>query len=213
MKIRTLHKCGSRLQSKIYNIINELCNNYVIDFDRSNITANPESFQAIEDSDIIVLRHPVNRLISMYYSSGWTHTTDKYTDKEWKERKRIRKLSLSEFVISYKLHWQKNVYEKLLNMNHPRIIKYENIMDNPKGYMSLILDKINRLDLLDEVYNNLKNEFIFDGKDRSDDIVNKGLITHVRNLDHKEYLSKFNECEIFFIDRVLGDLLERYNNL
>lgn len=209
----TLHKCGSCLQTDIYNFINELCNDDVIDCDRPNLSGKPESFQAIEDSDIIVLRHPINRLISMYYSVGWTHATDKFTDKQWEKRKQIKKLSLSEFVVSYKLYWQKNIYEKILNMNGPRIIKYENIMDNPKGYMSLILDKINRLDLLDEVYNNLKNEFIFDGKDRSDDIVNKGLITHVRNLDHKEYLNKFNECEIFFINRVMGDVLERYDNL
>ena len=215
LKIRAIHKSGSSLQSTIYDYINHLCNHNVIDFDRVFSEANhQEWFQSTKDSDIIVLRHPINRIISRYYSHGWTHCTDNFNDKSWKHRKKIRESSLSEYVISGKLLLrQRNMYEKILSISNVCFLKYEDIMDKPKRYMSLILNKIDRIDLLDKVYNNFKNEFVFHGKDRRDDIVNKGLISHVRNLDHKEYLNKFNECEIFFINRIMGDLLERYDNL
>ena len=213
LKIRVLHKCASSLQSRIYNYIDDLCGYNVIDFNRMPTSINPNLVQATKNCDIIVLRNPVNRMISMYYSYGWTHPTDKYDDKSWESRKIIRKLSLSEYVVSTKLQWQKQWYEKILSADGAYFVKYEDIMDNPKEYISLVLDKIGRLELLDKVYNNFKNEFVFHGKDRSDDIINKGLITHVRNLDHKEYLNKFNECEIFFINRIMGELLERYDNL
>ena len=208
IKIRSIYKAGSSLQSIIYDRINHLCDDKMIDFDR--IYDCPES----SDIDIIVLRNPVNRMISKYYSAGWTHSTVEYTDERWKEREEIRQLTLSEFVISYRLNWQRIVYEGILDMENVCVVRYEDIMNNPKGYIRLVLLKINRLDIFDTIYENFKHEFIFDGKDLSDDIVNKGLIEHKRNLDHKEYLNKFNDkCEIFFIDRMIGEVLKRYDNL
>ena len=214
LKIRVLHKCASSLQNRIYNYIDDLCGDNVIDFNRMPASINSNLVQATKNCDIIVLRNPVNRMISKYYSAGWTHSTVEYDDERWKEREEIKQLTLSEFVISYRLSWQRQSYERMLGAKNACIVRYEDIMNNPKGYIRLVLLKINRLDLFDTVYENFKHEFIFDGKDLSDDIVNKGLIEHRRNLDHKEYLNKFNDkCEMFFIDRMMGKVLKIYDNL
>ncbi len=213
IKIRAIHKSGSTLQNAIYVYINSLCNEEIIEFDRLDIHGKDFERQ-IKDSDIIVLRHPVNRMISHYYSHGWTHNTTEFDDKAWELRKLIQSINLEDFILSGRLFYQASIYEKILDKRTCIILKYEDMMNNPRGYILFILKKIKCRHLFGKVYGRFKEEFEFNGKDLSDEITNNGVITHKRNLDHKEYLNKFqDDCKIYFINKIIGDILEKYNKL
>jgi len=62
------------------------------------------------------------------------------------------------------------------------------------------------------LYDKYKDEFAFGNKDLSKDIQN-GLVSHRRILDHKEYLHKFTEIEIKFINNILQDVLVKYDSV
>jgi hypothetical protein len=213
IKIRAIHKSGSTLQNAIYVYINSLCDKKIIEFDRLNIhDKNLET--EVKESDIIVLRHPVNRMISHYYSHGWTHNTSEFDNKAWGLRELIQSISLEDFVLSGRLFYQASIYEKIFNNTSCKILRYEDMMNNPRGYILFILKKIKCRHLFGKVYGKFKEEFEFKGKDLSNDIINNGVITHKRNLDHKEYLNKFkDDCQIYFINKIMGDILEKYDKL
>ena len=139
IKIRAIHKSGSTLQNAIYVYINSLCNEKIIEFDRL-YDKNLE--KQVKESDIIVLRHPVNRIISNYYSHGWTHNTSEFDNEAWELRELIQSISLEDFVLSRRLLYQASIYEKIFNNTSCKILRYEDMMNNPRGYILFILKKI-----------------------------------------------------------------------
>jgi len=212
IKIRSIHKAASTLQSTIYMFINSIAGES-INFDRI-ILSKENWIRTIENVDIIVLRNPINRRISAYYSFGWTHSDVDFSERQFSKRKEIRSLSLNNWVIHKRgLTYERNVIRDILSLDKPKIIRYEDIMDYPKKFISLIVNKINRPDLLECVYKQFKNEFIFKHKDLSDDIINKGVVSHRRTLNHSEYLEKLNESDLQFIDDIMGDVLSQYNKI
>lgn len=214
IKIRAIHKSGSTLQNAIYVYINSLCDEKIIDFDRLNIHNKKKLEKEVKESDIVILRHPVNRMISHYYSHGWTHSTSEFDSKAWELRELIKKISLDDFVLSGRLFYQSSIYETIFNNRTCKILRYEDMMNNPRGYILFILKKIKCRHLFGKVYGRFKKEFEFSGQDLSDDIINDGVMTHRRNLDHQEYLNKFqNDCQIYFINKVIGDVLKQYDRL
>ena len=213
IKIRAMHKAASVLQIKIYDYINSVVGE-CIDFDRIYDVKKRSWLQELQEVDIIVLRNPINRKISAYYSFGWTHDDTNFSEKQFKRRKQIQSLSLSDWVVHKgRLSYDKNVVGDILSLDKPKIIRYEDIMDQPKKFISFILDKIHRPDLLECVYEQFKDEFIFKDKDLSDDIVNNGVKSHRRTLNHNEYLEKLNESELQVINDIMGDVLKQYNKI
>lgn len=221
MKIAASHKAASTLQQNIYNSINSLLNKDVINFHRIR-ERFPEWFEEAIDVDIIVLRHPINRIISKYYSYGWTHSTAHFNEQSWKTRKDIQSQTLGDFATANgRLYADKKTYDRIFDLYAIRnkiqndeekltLIKYEDMMDNPRKFIALVLSKINKPILLDIIYEKFQHEFIFDGKDQSYDIINNKKIIHKRNLDHKEYLSKLNKEELEKIHKVLSSCIEQY---
>ena len=163
------------------------------------------------DCNILILRHPVNRMISQYYSRGWTHKLDEFNTEE--VRYKVRSKTLSEYVVGGVL-FQKKIYQNILDKSENfHIIKYEDMMEDPLAFMKFILRSVDRLDLLDIVYDNFSEDFVFDNKDYSEDISNGRSNTHKRNLDHEEYLHKFNEHEQSLIHKNIGDILTHYDSV
>tara|TARA_Y100000385_G_scaffold152602_1_gene158321 strand:- start:958 stop:1614 length:657 start_codon:yes stop_codon:yes gene_type:complete len=213
IKIQTIHKSGSSLQSRVYKHINSTVGE-CIDFSRINTRKEIDWLGELQEVDIIVLRNPINRLISAYYSFGWTHTDVNFSEEQFKRRKLIQSLSLSDWVVHKgRLTYDRNVVRDILSLDKPKIIRYEDIMDHPKNFISLIVKQINRPDLLESVYKRFKDEFIFNHKDLSDDIINKGVMSHKRTLNHNEYLEKLNESDLQVINDIMGDVLKQYNKI
>ena len=199
INIQVLHKSGSCLQEWIYDDINELSDSRQINFTR----ISGDQF----DADIIVCRHPINRLISQYYGSWSSHLGD----ESYKQK--IRSQTLKEWILNKsRLLYTKRLYDSIFSLRKVHIVRYEDMMDNPKLFLSFILGNINKLDLLDVLYDKYKDEFAFGNKDLSKDIQN-GLVSHRRILDHKEYLHKFTEIEIKFINNILQDVLVKYDSV
>ncbi len=213
IKIRVAHKAASILQEKIYDYINSIAEKR-IDFDRVYDIKDTDWLGQLEEVDIIVLRNPINRKISSYYSYGWTHDDTNFSEKQFKHRNYIQSQRLGDWVVrKSRLIYDRNAVRDILSLDKPKIIRYEDIMDQPKKFISFILDKIHRPDLLECVYEQFKDEFIFKDKDLSDDIVNNGVKSHRRTLNHNEYLEKLNESELQVINDIMGDVLKQYNKI
>ncbi len=226
MQISSLHKTATTLQQRIYLYINDITKKNVIEFYRIN-SKQPRDYEWLNKlihADVIVLRHPINRMISMYYSYGWTHTTVNFTEEEKQMRAEMRSKTMSDWVISDRMFVTRTIYNRIFdlydvrnaiqnNEEKPRLVKYEDMMDNPRKFISLILHKIDEDVLIDCVYEKFKQEFIFNGKDKSYDIVNNGDMSHIRNLDHQEYLNKFNQKELERINDKMYNCIETYNNI
>jgi len=212
IKIRSIHKAASSLQSTICKHINSTVEE-CINFER--IFFNTENWiEKIEDVDIIVLRNPINRRISAYYSFGWTHSDVDFSEKQFKRREQIQSLSLADWVVNkQRLTFDRNIFLAMFGLQNPKIIRYEDIMDHPKKFISLVVNEINRPDLLESVYERFKDEFIFNNKDLSDDIINKGVMSHKRTLNHNEYLEKLNESDLQAINDIMYDVLNQYNKI
>lgn len=216
INILSLHKSGSTLQSNIYKHINRIAG-HQIGFSRmlgQNWLLKQEE---LKNTDIIVIRNPINRLISHYYSAFCAKNKDDNNVRNFGDNDKqrlIRSHTLSEWIVCEKILLKhKNLYDLILNSNNLHIIRYEDMMDRPKKFMSFILDKINRVDLLENVYEKWKDEFVFNMSDLSDKIANQGIISHRRILDHNEYLKKFTKKELQTIDNILHDTLDRYNKI
>ncbi len=219
VNILSLHKSGSTLQNDIYTYINKIAGQK-IGFSRAKMTWLQVLYlkqEELKNADMIVIRNPINRLISHYYSAFCAKNKDDNNVHNFgchDNQRRIRSHTLSEWVVREKfLLKHKNLYDLILDSSNLHIIRYEDMMDHPKKFISFILDKINRLDLLENVYEKWKDEFVFNMPDLSDQIANEGLISHRRILDHNEYLKKFTKQELEIINNVLGDTLHRYNNI
>lgn len=215
----SLHKSGSTFQNKIYRQINRIAGQQIC-FSRAKINwlqALYSKHEELNNTDIIVIRNPINRLISHYYSAFCAKNKENNNVKDYGNisyQKEMRSHTLSEWIVreSFLLK-HKNIYDLILSSKNLNIIRYEDMMDEPEKFISFILNKINRLDLLEIVYNKFKDEFAFNKLDLSDQIVNEGLISHRRILDHNEYLKKFTKQELEIINNVLGDTLHKYNKI
>jgi len=216
MKFRAIHKSASVLHEKICLYINMYSAKEVVDFDRlwtEDFRMNWEDTYLDDPPDIIVLRNPVNRIISMYYSYGWSHPPELRPEDFLDYRKEIREQTLGEFICKKKiLTNEKHFIEGSLKLGST-ILRYEDIMDNPEDYLHFILKSVDRLDLIESVKKEFLEEFEWTKQDLSDKIV-KGEITyptaHKRNLDHYEYLHKLSHDQIEYVHNILDTTLEKY---
>lgn len=230
LNVYCLHKCGSVLQN---TILTQICKKISFNFyevllynniPRKNIPyiCLYRHIGNIKNNSVIVLRHPLNRLISQYYSFGWTHDDSHKWIKDLKKRndirqkflesrKKIQNLSLNDYVIQ-NLTDRIDEYNIALTSN-ALIIPYEYIITHPKEYLSLILSKINYLHMLDDIYHNIHKEFIFNN-DFSLNIIEKKYTGHRRTL-HKdgEYLEKLSKSTIDFAYSKIYTTIISYENL
>ena len=216
INILSLHKSGSTLQNQIYTHINKIAGQQIC-FSRAKINWLQVLQEQLKNTDIIVIRNPINRLISHYYSAFCAKNKDDNNVKNHgiiSNQKEMRSYTLSEWIVreSFLLK-HKNIYDFILSSNNLHIIRYEDMMDESEKFISFILNKINKPHLLEIVYKKWEDEFVFNIPDLSNQIVNQGLISHRRILDHNEYLKKFTKQELEIINNVFGDTLHKYNNI
>jgi|SRR5210317_2237572 len=205
IKIFVVHKGGSCLQDRIYKLINFTLEEDVFEFARLMRTSD------INKEDIVILRHPLNKLISEYYSYGWSHSTHEHTEAQLKFREKTRKQNLDEYIIhnNQKLHL---FYDKAFSATK-NIIKYEDIMDYPQKYLRFVLKKIDKEKIFDELWVGLKHEFEFNGKDLSEDIIAERSKSHIRNLDHLEYQKKISPATLKKLAPKTIETIKIYNTL
>ena len=205
IKILAVHKAGSCLQAKLLRQINSILREDICVFSRLVKSSD------INKEDIVILRHPLNKLISEYYSYGWSHTTKRFTEDQFKIRDNIRQQSLDEWVIKQQKRLN-SLYTKVFN-EAKTIIKYEDIMDQPQQYLRFILKKIDEEKIFDEIWDHFKTEFEFKGTDLSEDIINEKVKSHRRNLDHLEYEKKLLPQTIKRLNSDMIETIKTYNSL
>jgi len=219
LNLLVVHKAASTLQLEIADFVNDILHEEAIRVTRI------ESDPVFKDNIFIqkysnlnyicVLRHPLNKLISMYYSYGWTHNNPNQDPKRIEARQRARSKTLDEYIEFMQYSFIRR-YDILLAERND-ILHYENIMEYPKEYFKIISNRINNPVLLGgqsltkALNDQFGNEFI-KISDKSDDII-KGLYKgHKRNLDRLEYSKKLKSSTIDNLDLAITNLIKRYNN-
>jgi len=227
-KILSLHKCATNLQENLFRYLaqqlnfNFYSNKNVKRQDRiyPYIITNRTIYSAL--NSIIIPRHPLNRLISQYYSFGWTHdTTFEWVKNE--NQKNIRKIdflskrykiqnqTLDEYV---KENIEDRVEEyKILLTTNELVIPYEFMMEKPYEFLSIICNKFERPDLIDSMYNIFKEEFKYNVVDKSESIVRHKSKAHKRTLNKNEYIEKLKPDTLKFAKEKINNILEYYNTL
>lgn len=205
-KFFCLHKAASSFQKRIYNYINRKIGYNKILCDRLRPNSD------LSDAELIVIRHPLNKLISQYYSFGWTHVSN-IQPKFKQEREEIRNKTLEGYITGKYLQTRQVILYNLAYQHLDKIVKYEDIMDNPQEFITYILRKIDALQFFDEVWNEFGGEFTFSKPDLSDEIINNNLITHRRNLDHTEYKKKLPSDILTKLSPDMVGIIGRYEKI
>ena len=204
LKICSIHKSATVLQSQLYHYINIKLEYEGIVFNR----LAPKS--SLSDVDLIIIRHPLNKLISQYYSFGWTHPAGEGGADFAKDREEIRSQTLDEYIIRPRhQHGLVRLYENAY-LFPDKILRYESIMDNPREFILLILRRLEAEYLFDDVWQAWGAHFAFNSPDLSDSIINDDLITHRRNLDHDEYKKKLSPDTISSLSPAMADIIYKY---
>jgi hypothetical protein len=209
LDIYGIHKSGTCLQHKIYKYINAklgydciLFNRFTARDDLSNVNVS-----------FITARHPLNKLISQYYSFGWSHTVRRWDENQIRIRNKIRGLTLDEYITDPRFQELTTQVYNIAYQHIDKIIKYEDIMKTPQKFINLILREINQEDLFDEVWGEFADEFVFNEPDLSDRIINEDLKVHRRNLDHDEYKKKLLPETINNLSSEFAEVIKKYDNI
>jgi hypothetical protein len=210
-KILSLHKSGSTLQESLFKHLAHLTGmqyykSYEINNEKEdrNIPDNSiVTYRSIfaTDNCIIIPRHPLNRLISQYYSVGWTHGTTFpwITDEKEKQarintflsrRDEIQTMSLDEYVLR-NIEDRKKEYDYLLKTKE-LIIPYEFMMSYPVDFFDVICKKFNAPSLSNDMYKHFSRSFEYD-KDITKKIL-KSKDKKLRHYERKKRTLDNNEC-------------------
>ena len=152
---------------------------------------------------VIIVRHPLDTLVSAYYSFAFTHDDSldiKQNNKNLREKKIYQKMKIDKYALDLNKKWLKpllNSYMKMsqINSDETIIITYENLIKNPKKEIKKIL-KFSQLDSSDNnIEYLLKNEHFVKSK------INKK--SHQRSGKSKQYKKELSNQTIKKINTIL----------
>lgn len=221
------HKCGSTITHKMLIAATQLVGNSYINTDRPAQQWNVQNLEhqilfgripqagmldnydwsdVNTDRYLFVIRHPLSRLISEYYSFGWTHNIDARHIKDDNSRRveRAENSKLREKIQSTSL--EDYIIEKLGSCTIDKFIA--RCLDRGESYCTLILpyellivrsdEYVNKCfefvglgEASEAILSEFKEQFV-PVEDRTASIVNDGLKTHRRTSDIHEWREKLD---------------------
>ena len=232
-KVKTFFKCGSCIQIKMFNWLakqkhinfyeNHIIENYNVNVLKPYIITQrfPHNFEN-NIFNIFIIRHPIDRLISQYYSFGYTHSDDylkDFKDKEYREKRRkaylkqvnyIKNSTLDNYILDNLNEYMEeyNYIYTLKDKKNVIVLPYELMVFNFKKFSEIICELFN---FDSEIfYNQFKSEFE-DFEDKSNLIVNNKSKSHKRAKIFKEYLKKLKKETIEIINKKNKKVLDDYN--
>ena len=153
---------------------------------------------------VLIVRHPLDTLVSAYYSFAYTHkpsSDDVQRNIDNQHKKRYQKMKIDNFVLNLCKEWIKpllNSYMKIcqINPNDTIIITYEDLIKNPKKEIKKIL-KFSHLDSTDSSI-----EYLLRGESFIQKNINKE--SHQRSGKSKQYKKELSKITINKINKVLN---------
>lgn len=237
-------KCGSSLVNRILiYVANKSKFNYTsldnvkqtVKFDDADkhliFSRNPKRFVNLKQpphtnvNKLIVLRHPLSRLISQYYSFGWTHTTDAkwITNREQRRAKRlqlekdqkdIRSMKIDDYVARELGNYiDQYISDCLSDVESPGtvILPYELLIQQPTVFVNKVLNLIEETDSLNQVLTEFHKDFQ-PVEDSTNRILTEGYRTHRRSSDVHEWKHRLNMDYINQqTNNIHNDYIEQYN--
>lgn len=223
--IKIPHKCGSTIMGKIFKYGSNLCSHTYRDLDHINNSHDHESsLQEIvftrhikdldqtytwssinNDKHLFVVRHPLARLISAYYSFGWTHGTKAAWIQDVEERKKvsaamirqkeiIQKTNLDDYIIDNLGSQIDNFISNCIQKDKTTctcILPYEMFIIHPSRFIKTAFDFLSMSDVVEGVIDKFKDQ-LTPVEDRTDEIINNDLKTHRRTSDIHEWKTKLD---------------------
>lgn len=223
--IKIPHKCGSTIINTIFKHGADLCSNTFKDLDSVSKSHYHESSEHemiftrhITDIDqlykwdsvnknkhLFVVRHPLTRLISKYYSFGWTHTENPRWIQDKKERKKIsaeiinskkniQQISLDDYIINglgsrVDRFMSKCIQKPITTCTC--ILPYEMLVTDPDRFITTSLDFLSMADVAENVIDNFRDQ-LTPIEDRTDKIINNECKSHRRTSDIHEWKTKLD---------------------
>ena len=173
---------------------------------------------------MIHVRDPVARMVSSYYSLGWTHKAPQKNSKEYNaficNRNYIQSLSLDEYVIKNHDHEVENLERLIYLLNMLKLSgrkyllsTYETMMANFTYWHQNVVNFIGLVNdtRLVTLYNDMHSEVIRVNSGKGSYIVHKD---HVRSGKMYDYLQLLKPSTLVVVEKVLEVYrhLSRYQN-
>ena len=159
---------------------------------------------------LIQVRDPRDILVSEYFSLGWLHTSENWSEEGKQRRKTIQSMSIDEFVLEESLHGKLPLFERmkpvlqLSQQDNVELVKYETLVTHFPAWLETVLSFTG----LGETHH-LKRKLIRQYKDEfKPDQTGSG---HKRNIapgDHKE---KLTEQTIEILNQRFSPVLKQLN--
>ncbi len=195
--VHALHKSGSmflfkffrdiagRQQTAFYSVNNEPPNHQEIqsgiDHDfilcpERNLNIHSYEFDRLDDiRHIVQIRDPRDILVSEFFSLGWQHTTDHWTQEDLARREKIQRVSIDEFVVNAHLYSKRDLLDRFAPIfdliDHPRvtIVQYETMVLDFPSWLDQVLTTPgirNNRHLKRNLLRKYRNEFVPDNQHR-----------------------------------------------
>lgn len=210
INITSIHKTGSTILQKVFR---DVCyvNSKIYHDDLTSHGPNDNSLQSItvsrypsynlpETKHVYILRHPMGRLISQYYSYGWTHTYNSQNTTQTLEefnmwQQGIRNQRLDDFII-FNIDKDVDDYTKILvpfidGTSEFLVLPYELLVNKHVKFFKILGEYIDISDLHKHVRDRFADDFK-PHEDRTNYIVNHGINTHRRTTNIHEYKEKLD---------------------
>lgn len=171
---------------------------------------------------IFQLRDPRDILVSQYFSIGWIHPTEEWSDRKKKIRDYVRSLTIDEYVlraaeketIGMAGRPLKSMYEPILDItksDRPEIIivKYEEMISNYKNWLSKVIKPFNFFRtieplILQKYYLKYRQEFVAPLQEN---------LTHKRKITPGDYREKLKPKTIEQLNEIFKNILVKFNYL
>ncbi len=144
------------------------------------------------------VRDPRDILVSEYFSLGWRHTDEHWTDEAKQRRKQIQSMGIDEFVLTESLTGKTPLVERMnpvlehVSQANATVVKYETMIEDFKSWADSILTSCrfaNRVALLADLEAMYRDEFLPDAD-------SQGHKRNVKAGDHRDKLKKATISEL-----------------
>ena len=157
---------------------------------------------------LIQVRDPRDILVSEYFSLGWLHTSQNWSEAGKQRREKIQSMSIDEFVLDESLHGKQPLFERmepvlqLAQQDNVQLVKYETLVTQFPIWLETVMSFAGLGDAHD-----LKSKLIHQYKDEFQPDQSEG--GHKRNIVPGDYKEKLAAQTIETLTQRFSPLLEQ----
>ena len=157
---------------------------------------------------LLQVRDPRDILVSEYFSLGWRHTSENWSDQAKERRRKIQSITIDEFVLDESLHGKRPLLERmepalrLAQQDNVEVVKYETLVTEFPVWLKTVL-RFAGLDEAQRLESGLIRQYKYEFKpDQSDS-------GHKRNITPGDHKTKLAKQTIAALDERFSPILQQ----